>query len=183
MLQAKRERIVVVSHSTKCLDVIQKTLVDRGFENVRLEGSTSTSKRVQMVDRLVQYLSFAFGSRSFLFRLPPPFNFMALPIATPLCILANLYVAFGRKRGCVDKQNAQSQVQRPKVQIVCDATEFESWRGWSQHYRGITVGYAPFPSILAVLLVVVVPQTLSYKFCCNLAPFSIVLLRNFGPPS
>ena len=118
MLQAKRERIVVVSHSTKCLDVIQKTLDDRGFENVRLEGSTSTSKRVQMVDRLVHYsFLFFFGSRhlSNLWRFQSQRHFV---------FLLNVYVALGIANVDVStrlEQNAQSQVQRPEVQIVCDA--------------------------------------------------------------
>lgn len=46
-----RERIVVVSHSTKCLDVIEAVCTERGFQQVRLEGSTPTEKRVAMVDR------------------------------------------------------------------------------------------------------------------------------------
>jgi DNA repair and recombination protein RAD54B len=46
----QRERVVVVSHSTKCLDVIQRVCQQHDFEWVRLEGSTSTTKRVQIVD-------------------------------------------------------------------------------------------------------------------------------------
>ena len=48
---AARERIVVVSHSTQCLDVIEAVCTERGFQQVRLQGSTPTEKRVAMVDR------------------------------------------------------------------------------------------------------------------------------------
>jgi len=48
---ATRERIIVVSHSTKCLDVIEAVCTERGYQQMRLEGSTPTEKRVAMVDR------------------------------------------------------------------------------------------------------------------------------------
>lgn len=48
--KTSHEKIVVVSHSTKFLDVIQAVSNMRGYKNMRLEGSTPTAKRVSMID-------------------------------------------------------------------------------------------------------------------------------------
>jgi DNA repair and recombination protein RAD54B len=46
-----KERVLVVSNSTKCLDRIEALCSARGFPFLRLQGSTATSKRLQMVER------------------------------------------------------------------------------------------------------------------------------------
>ena len=45
------ERIVIVSHYTQTLDLLQKLLDARGYAYLRLDGSTPTSRRQSMVER------------------------------------------------------------------------------------------------------------------------------------
>ena len=45
------EKVVVVSNSTKTLDIFQKLLVTKEREFLRLDGKTSTEERQNLVDR------------------------------------------------------------------------------------------------------------------------------------
>lgn len=47
----EKERVLVVSNSTKCLDRLQALCDHHGWPTLRLQGSTPTSKRLEMVNR------------------------------------------------------------------------------------------------------------------------------------
>eukprot|EP00045_Choanoeca_perplexa_P001869 m.22119 g.22119 ORF g.22119 m.22119 type:complete len:872 (+) comp11205_c0_seq1:96-2711(+) len=47
----EKERVLVVSNSTKCLDRIQALCDHHGWPTLRLQGSTPTAKRLELVDR------------------------------------------------------------------------------------------------------------------------------------
>ena len=47
----KTDRVLVFSHSTMCLDVIQSHIKCQGWSNIRLDGQTPTSHRQSLVDR------------------------------------------------------------------------------------------------------------------------------------
>ncbi|XP_077532436.1 DNA repair and recombination protein RAD54B-like isoform X2 [Haemaphysalis longicornis] len=46
-----RERIVLVSHFTKTLDILQEFCKHKGYPFLRLDGSTSSTQRLEIVDR------------------------------------------------------------------------------------------------------------------------------------
>ena len=47
----KTDRVLVFSHSTMCLDVIQSHIKCQGWSNIRLDGQTPTSHRQSLVDQ------------------------------------------------------------------------------------------------------------------------------------
>jgi DNA repair and recombination protein RAD54B len=47
----EKERVLVVSNSTKCLDRIQALCDHQNWPTLRLQGSTPTAKRLELVDR------------------------------------------------------------------------------------------------------------------------------------
>lgn len=47
----KTDRVLVFSHSTQCLDVIQSHIKCQGWSNIRLDGQTPTAHRQSLVDQ------------------------------------------------------------------------------------------------------------------------------------
>ncbi|XP_027053891.1 DNA repair and recombination protein RAD54B-like [Pocillopora damicornis] len=50
-IRSTRERVVLVSNYTQTLDLLQRLCEDRGYDFLRLDGKTPTSKRQSLVDR------------------------------------------------------------------------------------------------------------------------------------
>lgn len=51
LFEHTEERAVVVSSSVRCLDLIQKLCIDRGWKTLRLDGQTDVKERQGLVDR------------------------------------------------------------------------------------------------------------------------------------
>lgn len=50
-LKSSREKLVLVSYFTKTLDMLERLCSDQGFQFCRLDGSTSSGARMQIVDK------------------------------------------------------------------------------------------------------------------------------------